>query len=36
MSLNTMNIVVRKLDYYTSEEPVDLFLTTLVVCTRQQ
>jgi len=29
-------IIVRKLDYHTSEEPVDLFLTTLVVCTRQQ
>jgi len=36
MSISTMNIVVQKRDYYTSKEPVDLFLTTLVVCTRQQ
>ena len=30
------NFIVAKLDYHTSEEPVDLFLTTPVVCTRQQ
>ena len=34
--ISTQNIIVRKLDYITSEEPVDLFLTTLLVCTRQQ
>ena len=33
MSLSTKNIIVRKLDYHTSEEPVDFFLTTLLVCT---
>ena len=35
-SISTKKIIVRKLDYRTSEEPVDLFLTTLLVCTRQQ
>ena len=35
-SISTKTIIVRKLDYHTSEEPVDLFLTTLLVCTRQQ
>jgi len=35
-SISTKKIIVRKLDYHTSEEPVDLFLTTLLVCTRQQ
>ena len=34
--LYTHNFFVAKLDYHTSEEPVDLFLTTPVVCTRQQ
>jgi len=34
--LNTNNVILAKLDYHTSEEPVDLFLTTPVVCTRQQ
>ena len=32
----TNNFIVAKLDYHTSEEPVDLFLTTPVVCSRQQ
>ena len=32
----TSNFILAKLDYHTSEEPVDLFLTTPVVCTRQQ
>ena len=32
----TNNFILAKLDYHTSEEPVDLFLTTPVVCTRQQ
>jgi len=35
-SITPNKIIVRKLDYHTSEEPVDLFLTTLLVCTRQQ
>ena len=30
------NFMFAKLDYHFSEEPVDLFLTTPVVCTRQQ
>ena len=30
------NSIIAKLDYHTSQEPVDLFLTTPVVCTRQQ
>jgi len=34
--ISMYNIIVRKLDYHTSEEPVDLFLMTLLVCTRQQ
>jgi len=34
--ISTKNIIVRKLDYHTSEEPVDLFLTTLLGCNRQQ
>ena len=34
--INTNNVILAKLDYHTSEEPVDLFLTTPVVCTRQQ
>ena len=34
--LSTNNVILAKLDYQTSEEPVDLFLTTPVVCTRQQ
>ena len=36
LSIYTHNSIVAKLDYHTSEEPVDLFLTTPVVCTRQQ
>ena len=32
----TNNFILAKLDYHTSEEPIDLFLTTPVVCTRQQ
>ena len=32
----TNNFILAKLDYHISEEPVDLFLTTPVVCTRQQ
>ena len=34
--IHTNNVILAKLDYHTSEEPVDLFLTTPVVCTRQQ
>ena len=32
----TNKFILAKLNYHTSEEPVDLFFTTPVVCTRQQ